>query len=189
MRHELVDRFWIELGHAASRRRVRRSFKRYPQAHGEDAFQLAATAGDRLAERGESSARSMRTLLEAAPTTWARAGHVGRCRFRSCIRCIPCRVARCNTALFRVSDRTAEAWWVSLTTGLGVSYGKWNRTGSNRRPLACHNPAHVVQDALTTLERGFAYCKLCVHSAALREFAARCAVYTALRAAPRTPSR
>ncbi len=64
MRHELVDRFWIELCHAASLHRVRRSFERYPGAHDEDAFQPAATGGDRLAEGGESSA-----LLEAAPTT------------------------------------------------------------------------------------------------------------------------
>ncbi len=59
---------------------------------------------------------------------------------------------------------------------------KWSRSGSNRRPLACHNPAHVVQDALTTLYRGFAYCERCKHSAALREFVSGCAVYTALRA-------
>ncbi len=65
---------------------------------------------------------------------------------------------------------------------------KWSRTGSNRRPLACHNPAHGIQDALTTLYRGFAYCKRCKHSAALREFASGCAVYTALRACRRWPT-
>ena len=79
------------------------------------------------------------------------------------------------------SDRTADDRRVSLTSGLGVIYKQWSRTGSNRRPLACHNPAHRIQDALTTLYRGFAYCKRCKHSAALREFASGCAVYTAQR--------
>ncbi len=82
------------------------------------------------------------------------------------------------------SDRTADDWRLSQTTGLGVVYGQWSRTGSNRRPLACHNPGHTIQDALTTLYRGLEYCKRCKHSAALREFVSGCAVYTALRETP-----
>ncbi len=112
-----------------------------------------------------------------------RCRYEGGCRFRFCIGCTPCRVARCNTALIRVSDSTADDWRVSLTSGLGVVSGKWSRTGLNRRPPACHNPARVARDALTTLNRGSADCKRCVHRAALREFASGCAVYTALRTA------
>ena len=57
----------------------------------------------------------------------------------------------CTLAMVSPSDQLLgemdDVFWVP-TAGALVAEDRRSRTGSNRRPLACHNPARVVQDVV-----------------------------------------